>query len=190
MEFFLNGTELSLNSVNSADSGNLINHWTMNWAQFKDPVSHMCLVGTVVTSWSLTQEVAGSSPFAVVTNTFATEFAKFSETLKKNSNIACPLRVYTDTLCPSPVNHHHRVRFTVVTSHSDIENITSTLRVFHKQTTNSRMPIFSTLFCLCYSKSSRPMKIDVNGVLCTRRGTWECYARFLSQRCTKGTRTI
>ena len=26
MEFFLNGTELSLNSVNSANSGNLINH--------------------------------------------------------------------------------------------------------------------------------------------------------------------
>ena len=31
----------------------------MNWAQFKDPVSHMCFAGTVVTSWSLTQEVAG-----------------------------------------------------------------------------------------------------------------------------------
>ena len=37
----------------------------MNWAQFKDPVSHMCLVGTVVVSWSLTQEVAGSNPFTV-----------------------------------------------------------------------------------------------------------------------------
>ena len=35
----------------------------MNWAQFKDPVSHMCLAGTVVASWSLIQEVAGSSPF-------------------------------------------------------------------------------------------------------------------------------
>ena len=35
----------------------------MNWAQFKDPVSHMCLAGTVVESWFLTQEVAGSSPF-------------------------------------------------------------------------------------------------------------------------------
>ena len=31
----------------------------MNWAQFKDPVSHMCFAGAVVTSWSLTQEVAG-----------------------------------------------------------------------------------------------------------------------------------
>ena len=31
----------------------------MNWPQFKDPVSHMCLAGTMVASWSLTQEVAG-----------------------------------------------------------------------------------------------------------------------------------
>ena len=35
----------------------------MNWVQFKDPVSRMCRVGTEVTFWSLTQEVAGSSPF-------------------------------------------------------------------------------------------------------------------------------
>ena len=31
--------------------------------QFKDPVSHMCLAGTVVAPWSLAQEVAGLSPF-------------------------------------------------------------------------------------------------------------------------------
>ena len=47
----------------------------MNWAQFKDPVSHMCLAGAVVASWSLTQEVAGLSPFTVMTNIFVTEFA-------------------------------------------------------------------------------------------------------------------
>ena len=35
----------------------------MNWTQFKDPVSHMCLAGDVVASWSLAQEVAGLSPF-------------------------------------------------------------------------------------------------------------------------------
>ena len=35
----------------------------MNWGQFKDLVSHMCLAGTVVASWSLTQEVAGLCPF-------------------------------------------------------------------------------------------------------------------------------
>ena len=34
------------------------NHWSMNWTEFKDPVSHMYLTGTVVASWSLTQEVA------------------------------------------------------------------------------------------------------------------------------------
>ena len=43
----------------------------MNWAQFKDPVSYKCLAGTVVTSWALTQEVAGSSPFTVMTNILA-----------------------------------------------------------------------------------------------------------------------
>ena len=33
-----------------------------------DPVFHMSLAGTVVGSWSLTQEVAGSSPFTVMKN--------------------------------------------------------------------------------------------------------------------------
>ena len=63
VEFFLNGTELSLNSVNSVNSGNLKNHLSMNWAGFEDPVSHMCLARAVVASWSLTQEVVGLNPF-------------------------------------------------------------------------------------------------------------------------------
>ena len=46
--------------------------------QFRDPVSHMCLAGTVVASSSLTQEVESSSPFTVMTNIFVTEF-EFSE---------------------------------------------------------------------------------------------------------------
>ena len=75
MEFFLNRAELSLNSVYSEK---LINHSSMNWAQFKDPVSHMCLVGAVVACWFLTQEVAGSSPFNVIIY-FVTEFSEFSE---------------------------------------------------------------------------------------------------------------
>ena len=33
----------------------------MNWAQFKDPVSHMCLAGTVVACWFATQDVASSN---------------------------------------------------------------------------------------------------------------------------------
>ena len=50
-------------------------------------VSHMCLAGAVVASWHLTQKVAGSSPSAVVTNIFVIEFAEFSETFRKNSNV-------------------------------------------------------------------------------------------------------
>ena len=46
MEFSLNG--------NTMNSGNLINHWIMNWAQFKDSISDMCLSGAMVASWSLT----------------------------------------------------------------------------------------------------------------------------------------
>ena len=41
METFINGAELSLNS---AKSGNLI---SKNQIQFKNPVSDMCLAGTV-----------------------------------------------------------------------------------------------------------------------------------------------
>ena len=33
----------------------------MNWVQFKDTISYLFLAGTVVTSQSLTQEVAGSN---------------------------------------------------------------------------------------------------------------------------------
>ena len=53
----------------------------MNWAQFEDPVSHMCLAGTVVASWSLTQEVPGSHPFIVMINIFVTQFSEFSENI-------------------------------------------------------------------------------------------------------------
>ena len=54
MEIFLNGGELSLKLMNSANSGNLINHSSMNWAQFKDRFSYMCVAGIVVAPWSLT----------------------------------------------------------------------------------------------------------------------------------------
>ena len=53
----------------------------MNWAQFKDPVSHMCLTGTVKASWSVTQEVTGSSPLTVMKNIFVTEFNEFGENI-------------------------------------------------------------------------------------------------------------
>ena len=51
----------------------------MHWAQFKDPVSHMCLADAVVASWSHTKEVAGSS--LLMTNIFVTEFAEVSENI-------------------------------------------------------------------------------------------------------------
>ena len=45
----------------------------------------MYLAGAVVASWSLTQEVAGTSLFTAMT-IFVIEFAEFSETFRKNSN--------------------------------------------------------------------------------------------------------
>ena len=44
----------------------------------------MFLAGAVVASWSLTQEVAGCSPFTVMINIVVTEFSEFSETFRKN----------------------------------------------------------------------------------------------------------
>ena len=55
------------NLVNSANSVSQISHWSMNLSQSKDLVSHMCLAGAVVASWSLTQDAAGSNPFTVMT---------------------------------------------------------------------------------------------------------------------------
>ena len=67
----------------------------MNWAQFKDLISHTCLAGAEVSCWSLTQEVgwvAGSSPFNVITF-FVTELAEFSEKhlVKTPLGLACKL---------------------------------------------------------------------------------------------------
>ena len=39
---------------------------------------------TMVASWSLTQDIAGLSPFTVITIFFVTEIAEFSETFSKN----------------------------------------------------------------------------------------------------------
>ena len=43
------------------NSGNLTNHWSRNWGQFKDPLCYLCLRSAVVSPLSLTQEVVGSS---------------------------------------------------------------------------------------------------------------------------------
>ena len=50
------------NSVNLANSENLVNHWSMNVDQFKDPLSYPCLGGSVLSSLFLTQEEVVLSP--------------------------------------------------------------------------------------------------------------------------------
>ena len=64
---YLNNLSNSLNSLNF------------------NSIFHICLVGAVVASWSLTQEVAGSRPFTVMTIFFITEFSESRETFRKNS---------------------------------------------------------------------------------------------------------
>ena len=71
----------------------------MNWTKFKDPVSHMCLAGTVVACWSLTQEVAGSSPFTVMKNILLLNSVK---TFRENCN-DCTKRSLTQQP-PSHIN--------------------------------------------------------------------------------------
>ena len=69
-------------SLNSAKSGNQINHWSMNWAEFKDPVPHMSCTGAVVACWSLTQEVAGVRILLLQWQFFfVTEFSEFTENI-------------------------------------------------------------------------------------------------------------
>ena len=53
----------------------------MNWSQLNDPVSHKSLVGAMIASWSQTQEVASTSPFTAMTNSFVPEFAELSENI-------------------------------------------------------------------------------------------------------------
>ena len=66
--------KLNDNPANSTSSWNPINHWNMNWSQFKDPLSYcyLCLGGTMVASWSLTLETVSLNPFVQVfmTNIF------------------------------------------------------------------------------------------------------------------------
>ena len=47
----------------------------------------MCPAGTVVVSWSLTQEVVGSNPFIVMTNIFSLNSANSVKTFRENSNV-------------------------------------------------------------------------------------------------------
>ena len=71
LEFFLNRAELSLSSANS---GNLKIPEAWFGLNLKVLSLHV-FAGAVVASWSLTQVVAGSSSFTVMTNIFVTEFS-------------------------------------------------------------------------------------------------------------------
>ena len=53
----------------------------MNQSQFKDRVSHMCLAGTLVASWSQTQEAVHSNPFTVMTDIFVIEIIEIRENI-------------------------------------------------------------------------------------------------------------
>ena len=57
----------------------------MNWAQFKDPVSQLCLAGTVVASYTRGGWVASLSPFTAKPNIFVTKFSTFSKNIRENS---------------------------------------------------------------------------------------------------------
>ena len=77
------------NSVNSANSRNVINHRSMKYNLFKDCVSRMCLIGTVVASWFLTQEVAGLSPFKPLSCKFRDLFTKQTNAITHH-HFCCP----------------------------------------------------------------------------------------------------
>ena len=86
----------------------------MNWAQFKDPISHTCLAGTVVACWSLTQEVAGLSLFNI-TNFLSLNSVKniweklhyclrlYSELVTSESNTVCYTKCYVPNF-GTPIN--------------------------------------------------------------------------------------
>ena len=59
----------------------------MNWDQFKDSAFYMFLAGTVVATWSIRQEVAGSSPFTVTNIYFHGIQVNSVKTFSKNSII-------------------------------------------------------------------------------------------------------
>ena len=64
----------------------------MNWSQFKEPVCQLSLVGAVIASWSLKQEVVGSSHFTGMTNIFVTESVEFNGKKLGKSQIMAYLR--------------------------------------------------------------------------------------------------
>ena len=70
----------------------------MHWAKFKDPVSHMCLAGTVVACWSLTKKVAGWQ-VQVLLYIFVIEFPEFRENIQEKLQCHSTLLLLTEIYC-------------------------------------------------------------------------------------------
>ena len=68
MEYFLNGAELSLNSLNAVNSGNQINQWSMNWDQLTHGSCQRC--GSILVSNTRGGWVVVSSTFTVMKNIY------------------------------------------------------------------------------------------------------------------------
>ena len=83
-EFSLNGAELSLNSVNSE---NLRNRWSINWVQYKDLLCYLCLCGLVVSPLSLTQDILGSNPTILFFCFLSLNSQNSVKTFRENSNV-------------------------------------------------------------------------------------------------------
>ena len=58
----------------------------MNCSQFTDLVSDLCLASTVVAPLSLTQEMAVSKSFTVMTNILSLNLLNSVKTFRENSN--------------------------------------------------------------------------------------------------------
>ena len=98
---------------NSMNSGNLINHWGMNWTQFKDTQYYPCVAGNVLASWPVTQEVAGSNnPFIILyfLSLNLLNLVKRIKTRMHSSRIRTapfathPLPPFHRTPCPQPLS--------------------------------------------------------------------------------------
>ena len=80
--FFLNGAELSMNSVILVNSSSLRNHWSMNWIQFKGSLCYRCLPDAVVACWFLTQEIEGSNILFFFKHKYSTKSVDSKKSLK------------------------------------------------------------------------------------------------------------
>ena len=65
----------------------------------------MCLAGTLIASWSLTQQVASLSPYTVMINIFVTEFSEFCENISENSIVRFPNWSGKDGIMSMSLNH-------------------------------------------------------------------------------------